>query len=233
MRTRLMLIAGTAFAAVPLLYAADGIVLATSTEACVFRLDTSGETPIVVSSQEELSGLMPIGWGKGDNVTVTSPDGATFPVVSAASEAGSETVSQHIQAAGVWLLENSTYGIVKVGVQWSVFGGGGQLAESDARTFVADTVGPGPDRRGKIPDAWPAIAYTGNSWGRNSVSESSESTLTLVPPHGAAITASFTGNGAMTFSPKQSGLWNIILKNESQTLVGTIFIPHGFLLLLN
>ena len=226
MRTQLMLIAGAVFAAAQPLCAVDGTVLATTADPCLFRLDTSGETPIVVSSQEELSGLMPIGWGKGDSVVATAPDGTTYQIISGASSSGSMSVSQYIDAAGVWLLENSTLGTVKAGVQWSVFGGG-QLAASDAKPFVADTVRVGPNRRGGYSDVWPAIAYTGDDWGRNSVLES---TVTLVSPKGDTITTNFTGNGVMAFSPKQTGRWSVTLVNDSQTLEGAIFISPAFLM---
>ena len=202
MRTRLMLIFGAVFAAVPMLYATDGIVLATTAEAHSFRLDTTGERPIVVSSQAELAALMPIGWRKGETVVATAPDGTTYQIVSSASAAGSLNVSQYIDASGVWKLDNSSYGTVKAGVAWSVFGGGGTLAESVTSPFVMDTYQTGPNRRiSALRSVWPGIAYSGDNWAGD---KSAASTLTLVSPDGETTTTNFTGCGAQAFVAEKS-----------------------------
>ena len=92
MRTRLTLVAGAALAAALPLCAVDGTVLATTAEPCSFRLDTIGENPVVVSSQEGLAALMPLGWSKGDDVVALAPNGIAHQIVSGASAAGSASV---------------------------------------------------------------------------------------------------------------------------------------------
>ena len=219
---------GVAFAAVPILYATDGIVLATTDAACSFRLDTTGEKPIVISSQAELAALMPVGWSKGETVVATAPDGTAYPIVSGASGAGSLNVSQYINASGAWIIENSAYGTVKAGVAWSVFGGGGTLAESTTSPFVMDTYQPGPNRHiSALRSAWPGIAYSGDIWAGD---KSAASTLTLVSPGGETTTTNFTGCGAMEFAPKEIGLWSVSLASDVETLVGSIYVSGGFVL---
>ena len=210
MRTRLMLVAGTALAAALPLCAVDGTVLATTVEPCLFRLDTTGENPVFVSSQGGLAALMPLGWSKGDDVVAMAPDGTAHQIVSGASAAGSASVAQYVDAGGLWLLSNPTYGTVKLGVAWAVFGDGGTLAQSAAAPFVADTLLDGPNRR-NVMQPIPPIAYSGDGWGGDGTAVSS---LTVAPPAGKGSATAFAGlegDGVQPFAFKRSGRWTVTL----------------------
>ena len=213
-----------AAAALPLA-AADGDFMASSPSACAFRLNTLDEAPFVVASQEDLASLMSVGWSKGESAVATAPDGASTTLASVASSSGSATASSFVDESGVWYLYNPAYGTVKLGVAWSVFGGGGTLAESATLPFVMDTYNAGPDRRiSKTFPAWPGIAYSGDVWAGD---RAAESTLELVSPNGTTTTTNFTGCGALTFTPKKSGTWHVTLASDAETLVGTIYVSGG------
>ena len=217
MRTRLTFAAGAILAAALPLCAVDGTVLATTAEPCSFRLDSTGESPVVVSSQEGLAALMPLGWSKGDDVVALAPDGIAHPIVSSASAAGSASVAQYVDAGGVWLLSNPTYGTVKLGVAWSVFGDGGTLAESAAAPFVADTVLDGPNRRNAMQPI-PPITYSGDGWSGDGTAASS---LTVAPPAGKGsptVFAGLAGDGAQPFAFNRSGLWSVTLTMADGTM---------------
>ncbi|MBR2838774.1 MAG: hypothetical protein IKE55_08325 [Kiritimatiellae bacterium] len=204
--------------------AAVGDVLATSA-AMAFRLNTLDEMPFVVASQEELEGLMPIGWSKGESVTAIAPSGAADALVAVAEAAGSTNAASCINASGVWRFYNPAYGTVKLGVQSSVFGGGGTvLADSDVKPFVMDTFLAGPNRRGRATGPWPCISFTGDRWaGDGSVA----STVTIVDPAGNSVTTNFAGSGAMVFDPQTVGKWTITLVNGLDTLTGDVMATGG------
>ena len=203
--------------------AAVGDVRATSA-AKSFRLNTLDEAPFVVASSAELADLMPIGWSKGESVVVTGPGGEDA-IVSVAAAADSTNAVSCIDTSGVWRLYNPAYGVVKLGVQWAVFGGGGTLAESTVSPFVMDTYLAGPDRRGKMLGAWPSISFTGDRWAGDG---SAASTVTIVDPDGNSVATNFTGIGAMAFSPQTVGKWTVTLANDVDTLTGEIMASGGF-----
>jgi len=213
-----------AAAALPLA-AADGDFMASSPSACAFSLNTLDEMPFVVASQEDLASLMSIGWSKGESAVATAPDGTSTNLASVAASSGSATASSFVDEGGVWYLYNPAYGTVKLGVAWSVFGGGGTLAESATLPFIMDTYKAGPNRRGRVLGTWPGISFTGDRWAGDG---SAASTVTVVDPDGNATVANFTGTGSMAFDPQTVGKWTITLANGLDTLVGEITASGGF-----
>ena len=207
--------------------AAVGDVWATSA-AKGFRLNTLDEAPFVVASSSELADLMPIGWSKGESVVATGPN-RTDTLVSVAEAAGSTNAVLCIDAGGVWHLYNPAYGTVRLGVAWSVFGGGGTLAESATLPFIMDTYKAGPNRRGRVRGAWPGISFTGDRWVGDG---SAASTVTVVDPDGNATVTNFTGTGAMAFNPQTVGKWTITLANDLDTLTGDIMASGGITLIV-
>ena len=100
----------------------------------------------------------------------------------------------------------------------------GLVAASPAAFYFLDTEREGPDRRGKKNDLWPAIAYTGDGWERD---ESAASTLTIVPPAGAASVAAKTGTSTVPFAPDVVGEWTVTLEYGTTVLVSKIMVNGG------
>lgn len=97
----------------------------------------------------------------------------------------------------------------------------GLVASSSAFIYALETERGGPDRKGKKNDLWPAIAYTGDGWERD---ESAASTLTIVPPAGAASVAAKTGTSTVPFAPDVVGEWTVTLEYGTTILVGRIMV---------
>lgn len=171
-----------------------------------FRLDTTGPA-YSVASAAEASSPCPVAWRKGETVTVVAPDGTETTLVSSAGGAGSATVPLNL--GGLWHFANSAAGSAIVGVPWSVYGDGGELATSGGQTGLLDTAKPGPDRRIKSRQAMP-IAYSGDDWLARD--PSAASTLTIAPADAGAPTEySMTGTGAQPFTFGGANLWTVVL----------------------
>lgn len=171
-----------------------------------FRLDTTGPT-YAVGSASEASSLSPVTWRKGETVTVVSPAGGETTLVEDAASAGSANVS--LDCGGLWHFTNTGNGSATIGVAWSVFGDGGELATSGGQTGLLDTAKPGPDRRIKSRQAMP-IAYSGDDWLARD--PSAASTLTIAPANAGAPTEySMTGTGAQPFTFSGANLWTVVL----------------------
>lgn len=97
----------------------------------------------------------------------------------------------------------------------------GLVVASEVADFVADTVGEGPDRRGKKRDPWPGIAFTGDGWAG---SADAASTLTVTSPKGVASSNAHVGSGAVEFAPDATGVWTVELSYGSTTLTSAVTV---------
>lgn len=200
---------------------ADG-VLATSADVA-FKLDTTGPA-YSVASLGAVTSMLPTTWRKGETVTVTAPNGTVTTLVTNAGSAGVQSFAPN--AGGIWHFSNSASGSATLGVPWSVFGDGGELATgADAAGIVVDTKEPGPNRRVRDWNVLP-IAYSGDSWLR---SESAASTLTLTSPSGEVVEVPLEGTGCYRYTPPEKGKWHVALDNGVTTLHSDLsLLPYGF-----
>lgn len=190
-----------------LLQTACGATLATSA-AIPFRINTLDTSPVIYEA--DLLVDRPVTWQAGETVTLTAPDGTVSNLVEDAAAASSSPVT--INRGGVWKLERSTGDTVLIGVPWTTFGDSG-LLDTAATAFAAHTVGSGPDRKLYKKDI-PPVAYTGDSWKRDSESASA---LTFISPDGVPSAFDLTGNGVIPFIFSRYGEWKVRLFMEDGT----------------
>jgi len=199
-------------------------ILATSADVA-FKLDTTGPA-YSVASLGAVTSMLPTTWRKGETVTVTAPNGTVTTLVTDAGSAGAQSFAP--TAGGLWHFSNSASGSATLGVPWSVFGDGGELATgADAAGIIVDTKEPGPNRRVRDWNVLP-IAYSGDSWLR---SESAASTLTLTSPSGEVVEEPLVGTGCYRYSPTENGKWHVVLSSSAGTLESELrLLPYGFCL---
>ena len=167
--------------------------------------------------------MLPTTWRKGETVTVTDPSGTTTTLVADAGSAGAQSFAPN--AGGIWHFSNSASGSATLGVPWSVFNDGGELATGTGPSAIIDTKQEGPDRRVRAWNVFP-VAYSGNSWLRGG---SSQSTLTLVSPSGTVVEEVLSGTGCYSYTPTENGKWHIELNDGTSTLQSDVLLmPLAF-----
>ena len=97
----------------------------------------------------------------------------------------------------------------------------GELYESAAVATFFDTEDPGPNRRAYLNESIP-VAYAGDGWRVPETTASS--TITITPPSGAALQASFTGWGSMPFLPNKNGTYAITLATSMGTYNASVLV---------
>lgn len=196
--------------------------LATSADV-TFKLDTTGPA-YSVASQDAIASMLPTTWRKGETVTVTAPNGTTTTLVADAGANGVQLFAP--DAGGLWHFSNSASGSVTLGVPWSVFNDGGELASGRSSAAFIDTKKEGPNRRVTTWNALP-IAYSGDSW---LGSGTAASTLTINPPIGDSVEEILSGAGLYMVSEPANGTWQIALADGTTTRNATItvLVPAGF-----
>ena len=196
-----------------LLQTACGATLATSDET-PFRLNTLDTSPVIYEADLLID--RPVTWQPGETVTLTAPDGTVSNLVEDAASASSAPVT--IDRGGLWILECSTGDTVIIGVPWTTFGDSG-LLDTAATAFAAHTVGPGPDRK-LYKKEIPPVAYTGDSWKRDS---ETASVLTFISPDGVPSAFDLKGNGVMPYIFNRYGEWKVRLSmGDGLTLESTL-----------
>ena len=197
-------------------------ILATSADVA-FRLDTTGPA-YSVSSQDAVASMCSMTWRKGETVTVTAPNGTVTTLVTDAGSAGAQLFAPN--AGGLWHFSNSVSGSATLGVPWSVFGDGGNLASGSSSAAYIDTKKEGPNRRVTTWNALP-IAYSGDSW---LGSGAAASTLTINPPTGDPVEENLFGSGCYMVSDPANGTWHVALADGTTTRNATItvLVPAGF-----
>ena len=201
--------AGVAFlACVYSLHAAVGDVMAETETAAAFDVWTSSDATYAATTADELSALQ-VSYFAEETVTATAWDGATTMLVDVADSSGS--VAFPADKGGVWTLVNSAQGTARIGVPWSVFQDGGDLAQSgDSSAFGVDSVQEGPNRKTRRADALP-VAYSGDNWGGDA---SKTASLTVLSPDAEETTRSFAGTGTESFGFDKLGRWKFSLQME-------------------
>lgn len=153
-------------------------------------------------------------WRAGDTVTATPAVGETTTLVDGAAVDGAAALPQH--KGGLWTLQSSRFGTAEVGVPWSVFSDGGELAASTAASGKLDTSQAGPDR---CTDKWNVlpVAYSGDNWAGD---VAKASVVTFTPPEGSGLSETVwnrNGSGVDAFTFGVVGLWTVTLKFEDGT----------------
>ncbi len=201
-----------------------GEVLATSEEYGGFRMNTTG--PVVVKSRvdaEAMSGW-PITFRAGETVTAIAPDGERIGLVAtAASQDGAVAFSP--DRDGLWRFANSNGETALLGVAWGVFGAGWSLDSDAGPTMRMQTVGQGPDRRGRF-NLLPPVAYSGDHWIGMA---GAASVVTFIPPKGEATTMNLSGTGVVSFRFTKPGRWTVRLVMADGTVQeASINVSVGF-----
>lgn len=190
-----------------------------------FRLDTSGQPPVVASPSA--ASVVGVTYRAGETVTAVSPAGERTPLVASAASDGALTFSP--TSGGLWRLVNSNGETALVGVAWSVFGDAWTLTFDAMSPFAAHTVGDGPDRKGRT-DEFPPVAYSGDNWLGDM---SAASSVTFVSPSGETTTVDLAGTGAMPFRFGKAGQWTVRLTMSGGTVrEASILVVDGFVIIL-
>lgn len=191
---------------------APAAVEETTSAAASFKMYTTGGGTYALTSEEDFSTWL-VSWREGDTVTATPATGAASTLVADAPSAGSRELPR---AGGLWMLESALSGTAKIGVPWSVFSDGGELAGSVPASGRLDTCQTGPDRRTDKRSA-PPVAYSGDNWARD---VSKASVVTFTPPEGSELSETVwnrNGSGADSFTFGAAGLWTVTLQFEDGT----------------
>jgi len=222
MKTTLATIALVAAANV-LTAAAEDIWATTSKTSITINTEDSSPIPLLNRSMVDSFAFT---YRTGETVTAVAPDGTETVVLSAAASAGSQTFAP--SAGGIWTLVNSASGKVQLGVPWSVYDDGGQLALAGplSRIFV-ETAQEGPNRRVHYGDTL-TVAYDGNCWMPRS--GTAASALSFTAPSGTSTTTNLTGNGMVEFRPREVGSWIATLSTDAATLTSSISVTGGMII---
>lgn len=190
---------------------APAAVEETTSAAVNFKMYTTGGTYALTSEEDFATWL--VSWREGDTVTATPATGAASTLVADAPSAGSRELPR---AGGLWTLESALSGTAEVGVPWSVFSDGGELAASAASSGRLDTCQTGPDRRTDKRNVLP-VAYSGDNWAGD---VAKASVVTFTPPEGSGLSETVwnrNGSGVDAFTFGVVGLWTVTLKFEDGT----------------
>ena len=192
---------------------APAAVEETTSAAASFKMYTTGGGTYALTSEEDFSTWQVV-WRAGDTVTATPAVGETTTLVDGSAIDGSAALPQ--LKGGLWTLYSSRFGTAKVGVPWSVFSDGGNLAASSAVSGRVDTGQTGPDRR---MDKWNVlpVAYSGDNWAGD---VSKAAVVTFTPPEGSGLSETVwnrNGSGVDSFTFGAAGLWMVALSFEDGT----------------
>lgn len=222
MKRRLLVICIASFLSAQTLCAADGDLLATDTSEG-FVVYTSDDSLYSAKSSAEVAALPPVAYRAGETVKIKTPNGTISTLVEAQSSGGTVSLtSSEIASGGAYTFVNSVQGEARVGVSWSL-GGGGTLSSYESTAFRVDSIQDGPNRRTSMSAA-PAVAYSGNDW-KSGLSRGGD--LTIVSPLG--VTHQFTGEGAQTFPFDKSGVWKVTLSPKQGSICeALISVMNGF-----
>lgn len=188
------------------LFAADGTLLAQSSDSPPFSVYTVNGALYAAATQSELLALPPVFIRSGETVTATSPDDGVTTLTS-------PSLTSVLNAGGIWTLASSAQGTARIGVAWTVHNDGGTLASGvTAESYGIDSAQPGPDRKANLADILP-VAYSGDNWIGD---VSAAAALTFVSPDGAETTLNLAGTGATTqFKFGKPGSWTVRLTMAS------------------
>lgn len=226
MRNRFLFLPVAAIVAAAYTLRADvGDVLAETSSPAEFEVYTTADATYAATSDDDISALL-VSYCKGETVTARARDGAVVMLVEAALTAGSVRFSP--DKGGVWSLENSVQGRARIGVAWSVFDDGGDLAESGVSSmFGVDSKQEGWGRRIRKEDVFP-VSYTGDGWLGDT---SKESHFAVVTPDGKETSYSFSGTGTESFPFDKLGRWAFKLQMADGTeLEASVLVLGGFVL---
>ena len=217
------------FAATPALWAADGVVRATSTRPATFSINTADSFPLAFTSQTAIDAYSdwPVTWRTNETVTATMQNGVVHTLASGTDGAGYATLASFVNAGGMWTLSNSVLGTVRIGVAWTVFDDGDTAITSGnvSDPYALDTQGDGPNRKVRGRKKFLPVSYTGDDWLRN---PSAASTLTFTSPSAVdMVCTNLTGTGAFSYVPTEPGVWRVTLASSIGTQVADINVFGG------
>lgn len=211
----------------PLFGAFDGV--AVSASPVTFRAYVTDGKMYALTNADDVA-AWPVTWRTGETVDATAMDGTEFVLSDVGS--GTLTFATLPEKGGVWSLINSEEGSARVSVPWSVYQGDGVSLTTGVMggTFAGDTRQDGPNRRTRVGNPSPPIAYSGDDWAGGA---SATSTLTIAPSVGGAPIEflDLVGTGTQLFTFDKSGVWTVTLAMEDGTThTAIIGISGGFLL---
>lgn len=193
-------------------HAAVGDVMAETETAAAFDVWTSADATYAAMSADELS-TMQVSYFADETVSATAWDGSMKMLVEFADSSGSVAFSP--ERGGVWTLVNSAQGTARIGVPWSVFQDGGDLAQSvDSPAFGVNSMQEGPNRKTRREDVLP-VAYSGDDWCGDA---SKASSLTVLSPDATETAMSFSGTGTESFGFDKLGRWKFSLQMADESV---------------
>lgn len=206
MRRKLLVLAAVALCGA----VAPAAVEETTSAAASFKMYTTGGGTYALTSEEDFSTWQVV-WRAGDTVTASPAVGeATILAENAASD-GSAALPQK---GGLWMLRSERSGTAKIGVPWSLFSDGGELAASGAATCKVDTREAGPNRKAAKRNT-PPVSYTGDNWALDATAASS---LKFISPDAEETSVALAGTGAHEFVFDKTGVWTVVLTMADSTV---------------
>lgn len=206
MRRKLLVLAAVALCGA----VAPAAVEETTSAAASFKMYTTGGGTYALTSEEDFATWL-VSWREGDTVTATPATGAASTLVADAPSAGSRELPR---AGGLWTLESALSGAAKIGVPWSLFSDGGELAASGAATCKVDTREAGPNRKAAKRNT-PPVSYTGDNWALDATAASS---LKFISPDAEETSVALAGTGAHEFVFDKTGVWTVVLTMADSTV---------------
>ncbi len=182
----------------------------TTSASATFKMYSTAGGTYSLSSAEDFA-TWQIVWRAGDTVTASPAVGeATILAENAASD-GSAALPQK---GGLWTLRSERSGTAKIGVPWSLFSDGGELAASGAATCKVDTREAGPNRKAAKRNT-PPVSYTGDNWALDATAVSS---LKFISPDAEETSVALAGTGAHEFVFDKTGVWTVVLTMADSTM---------------